>query len=858
LMGLGAVIPPLAPLTGVGMALTITGSGTSMASTLLGAHWTADMGTRAEADMRQMSAEYHNFATLLGLAQQAIVDLHLFPKRYPRADKLLKSTIDQVTTSVRQAAPVLAMSPKVAAYIYKAIQTKIAGKSAQTAGTGAVAFLKTPKQLDFITKLRQMQSPGPVTSVLKKTVDSSFARAAGRAATYAGRLVMPGLSAAIGIWEVVQGADVENVHKGFVHKIELARRDLEKSVEDILKAYLDMNLEGQMDANYSKVATISSIDFRLTSSAWHDRTVQFEVKTKGSNASSWRYHSTDFMRGEFVNNQWVLMRDAQDLGDVGAKAMIYDDETFYIRMVSQGSALTVDGIQIGVDGRFIPSIECRNGTERNRTAVTVPAGGMSDWMECKRKVGMKKIKFHTKQEIYAGTDDNIKLKIIIPTVTVDGRSVDKNCTTGFLDTKSYDDREQGETDIYYPVDDSFGDCTDDELSDALLGANKNKTIRLTIIKSTYGLADDWTPDLVKIYFTMEQDEEWIITCELCDSKAGACNEGWGVTITDEEKGFECFTLNPKQKTRSLQKIKVKSCDLTDADSNTNKLKLKICKVSNSGERVEDSRITPGNHAMRLAGNMACCTTNLFGTGIERGSWSPMIDGDTAHDDGGEQLGQCEGFPIEGSKVDISLKNEGTDAVCLDEFRFFGGKDLRSSTRDIAFIDCVPTCKLWGETSHFGGNPTSYCEGDSYTVPWGARNTRCDVGDSTETVKKIAVMTCTGSHSGSQSQIKAVIQNMDGEKCTTDALKNTPIQPGHYIESSNMGQECRQTPLKNGDVKVWIVNEDRRDSLCITDVYLDVSSSSGTTRQLKCKMDEEESFKVYARDMALDGLPLTCK
>ena len=117
--------------------------------------------------------------------------------------------------------------------------------------------------------------------------------------------------------------------------------------------------------------------------------------------------------------------------------------------------------------------------------------------------------------------------------------------------------------------------------------------------------------------------------------------------------------------------------------------------------------------------------------------------------------------------------------------------------------------------------------------------------------------------------------MDGEKCTTDALKNTPIKPGHYIESSNMGQECRQTPLKHGDVKVslfymfsalchdvffqvWIVNEDRRDSLCITDVYLDVSSSSGTTRQLKCKMDGEESFKVYARDMALDGLPLTCK
>lgn len=137
------------------------------------------------------------------------------------------------------------------------------------------------------------------------------------------------------------------------------------------------------------------------------------------------------------------------------------------------------------------------------------------------------------------------------------------------------------------------------------------------------------------------------------------------------------------------------------------------------------------------------------------------------------------------------------------------------------------------------------------------NARCIIGGPIETVQKIALMTCPGRTSGSRSQIKAVIQNVDGDRCTTDALKNTLIQPGHYIESSNMGQDCQQTPLKNREAKVWIVNEDRKDNLCVTDVYLDASSSTGSTRMLKCRMDEDESFRVNARDMDTSGVPLTC-
>ena len=198
-----------------------------------------------------------------------------------------------------------------------------------------------------------------------------------------------------------------------------------------------------------------------------------------------------------------------------------------------------------------------------------------------------------------------------------------------------------------------------------------------------------------------------------------------------------------------------------------------------------------------------CIRDRFGTSIARGGLSPDIDGNTAHDDGGEELGQCEGFPIEGTEVEISLKNEGTDAVCLDEFQLFGGSEVgRTSTRSIPFIQCNPTCNIWGENrGWFSDYPQSYCEGDSGWQDWREVKAVCSFSNSTETVKKIALMTCPGEASGSNSQIKVVIRNIDGEQCTTDALKNTPIHPGDYIESSNIGHDCLNTPIKNGEVKV---------------------------------------------------------
>ena len=105
LMGLGVAIPPLAPITSpLGMALTIIGSGTSMVSTLLGGHWTEEQGARAGADMRKLNEDYRSFATLIGLYQQAVIQIHLKPEN----NKILKSTEEKVQTALLQSSPILA------------------------------------------------------------------------------------------------------------------------------------------------------------------------------------------------------------------------------------------------------------------------------------------------------------------------------------------------------------------------------------------------------------------------------------------------------------------------------------------------------------------------------------------------------------------------------------------------------------------------------------------------------------------------------------------------------------------------------------------------------------------------------
>ena len=61
------------------------------------------------------------------------------------------------------------------------------------------------------------------------------------------------------------------------------------------------------------------------------------------------------------------------------------------------------------------------------------------------------------------------------------------------------------------------------------------------------------------------------------------------------------------------------------------------------------------------------------------------------------------------------------------------------------------------------------------------------------------MLCNDASAGSESRFKAVIENVDGERCTTDVFRKTFIK-GSYLEVSDLG-DCVRLQIKEKDAKV---------------------------------------------------------
>merc|ERR1719228_422262 len=275
----------------------------------------------------------------------------------------------------------------------------------------------------------------------------------------------------------------------------------------------------------------------------------------------------------------------------------------------------------------------------------------------------------------------------------------------------------------------------------------------------------------------------------------------------------------------------------------------------------------------------CCTTNLFGKDFKRGQRSNKFDGSTLNDDGGEILGQCEGFLVEESTLDLLWENENTDAVCISDYKFFGGgKAGITSTADIPFIQCKgrqvndgtrretskqavhgSVCQHWSDSASLWSGHYGYCEGWSDWAAWESVISECSFLNSTLTVKTIAMKVCDDEKAGSKANIQAVIQNIDGERCTT-TLKTEAFKPNGYVEISDIGEECQRLEIKGGKAEAWIVNADEEDNLCLTDVYFDVSSSNGETDMLKCRLNDKDkkNFKINVIDKEVFGLPMICR
>jgi len=828
-MGLGVLVPPLAPFAGTTLAV-VTGGVTTLASTLLGGNKTQEEIARARQDFKRLENDFQEVVLLIGLYQQTIHHFEL-TKRAGLAAKIVE---DQISSVLIQTAPAIAASTKVSAMITTKIAAKIATKIGAKSVGKVVGYSVAGKALQFVTGLIK-KAKLPVRPVL--TALSKFA--AKETLKTVGKLILPVMSIGVGIWDVVVGSTSE-LDKGLFNKIELERRHLEKHIDDVIKIYLEMGFHIQGKEKGS-TSIVSSIGFHINETSWGNwlsGKLRFEMKTQnkfGRNITMMslvkKSQRTNFWSGK----GWLTWNHAEDLHSIGD---VYNDKV-WIRILSDAPCLlagsvSVDQIQIGLNGNFVPDLDCDIGNE----TMAASNGNSSRWAECKRAVGLKKIKTHTSTKMWSGTDDDVSIKIKVP---LQDEETPFDCTTGYLDTAGVDDRERGQTDIY-ELNEQFGMCSNSKIASAIAVRNESMPIQISIIKTPYYVWDDaWTLDLLKLYFTLQESDQMVLSCALCNendpSDPEYCGLGFGTTVESERKTHNCYKLITSP--RSLEMMKIKTCDLTDASSGTDSLQMKICKVN--AHQHESER---------------CCMTNRFGGSFTNGQWTEL-DRNIGQDDGGDQLGQCEAFAIDGTEVEISLKNEGYDSVCLDEFQFYGAKQAgKTSSHSIPFITCNPTCDIWA-TRRFLGDEEGYCEGDAHWQNWGDVKATCAFVNNTATVKTIALKFCDDEGSETTSAIEAVIMNSDNQNCTTGVRDIINLTKGSYEEINGLGN-CMELEIKEKIAKVWLVNRDPSNSLCLTDVYLDISSSSGETRMLQCQLNENESSRVFVLDNEPVGIPLVCK
>ena len=120
--------------------------------------------------------------------------------------------------------------------------------------------------------------------------------------------------------------------------------------------------------------------------------------------------------------------------------------------------------------------------------------------------------------------------------------------------------------------------------------------------------------------------------------------------------FRCSFKHAKNDERALEAIQVKTCDLTNAGSDSETIQFTFCnKEINKADLECAFESKPcGQNVTKQNVLDQCCRTNKFGWyNLNHAFWKGeklMIDGRTHDDDGGDKLGPCEGFEINGPKV----------------------------------------------------------------------------------------------------------------------------------------------------------------------------------------------------------------
>ena len=419
--------------------------------------------------------------------------------------------------------------------------------------------------------------------------------------------------------EIVDGR--EKFSRSLHHQIILTSRRIAIEIDDLYDAYIAIlkisNTTALAQNRASLQRQVYSIHVEVLDGNWDYGSGAYLTLQDDQRQCRTRKHS--FKNGWTVFSKSVDLRDCQfmEFNMNTLKVSVHSDQNTGLR-----DAVTIATIQISTDGNFLPSMT----TNFTRGKVTVSGSSRSKPFKLVEMTGLKAIKFHTSNRGFAGTDEDVELQI---------KYGGEWSTDAIRLDNPGDDRERGQTDVYKgsslkSMNEAIRDYLEYFPDDGEIDA---------YLKLQGG--DAWSPDLFKLYFAGERGQDVVVVCHLEGGREGE----W--LSNRETKKLPCKKRKVRNPGKSLQMMKAHTCDRTNAGTNSDQILLRFCREISSFYNFSSKKSYDGT----------CCTSNLFHLSGGRNEMSTIdvIDGGHQLLDGGEALGDCEGFEMDQSHIFVGEK-----------------------------------------------------------------------------------------------------------------------------------------------------------------------------------------------------------
>ena len=668
----------LGPATG-GLSLAVTAL--SFASSSVGGVLSffgdniVDHIEESKKELKYLKTNYEDFAKLLVLFMESQNDLDSNLNNYDyKASKIPKSIETRYMNLITSGGQIAALPGKTKSLkkfleFFKGsigvvfAKNKATDKSLKTVETLA----KTLKESKTITKTALMQKLNPGRSDLLLKYNKALTEIVKnnpktmKNIAFVGKICRIGFGMAtsffsmgMGIYNIVLGS--KKLKSTFHYDLIQASRMVTYEYDKLIETYNEFVGEKETNSlTLTSTQAIFALKFFAMDGNWDSYS---GVKFRFENSEKKKCETEKYS----LSYGWNELSTSKELGDCfffefdGGNNSSMKVEATLLQNSYLPDTVNIIKFQVETNGNSIPYLEYlpEKGSEES---ILIDSAETKEF-NMKKVQGLREIKTHTSNLWYSGTNAKLDVQLKFNDLKPTGwHTLNK---AGYWNGRETGDTDRYSGEVLREIRDEIR--TKDYLE--FYPEGENFQMELRIIGGSYW--DQWRTDLIKLYFRGEKNENIIITCHTWNDKE---NGAW---LDGNEAAFNCTERTSANPEKSIQKIEAKVCDTTCAGSDSDHIVFKICKKKNWF-----------NNFTKRKQNDDCCATNYFGKSVYR---NQILEIDTLEHDGGEELGQCEGFDMTSSSVYMALENDSNDKICFNALRLFGSGD-KGSIEEIPFGSC---------------------------------------------------------------------------------------------------------------------------------------------------------------------------